>query len=182
MAESTIVVSLAGEAFDGPPRFEVRLGTKVVGSAALINPIETETEGRLFSSPKPGRFVELFTFSVPDGDLRNADISIVLTNDKYVDNDAEGFDRNLFIDFIRVNGHEISSAEMALIEAGEPQNVDFQAGMLPIYENGQSAVARPPRTGWPLPGASPATSRPPDRDVPPPMTSRVQVKLGPDYR
>lgn len=151
IAESKVVISLAGEAFDGPPSFEISLGGKVIGSGTLANAIETETEGRLFSNARPQSFLEEFTFTVPDEAFApDAEISIALTNDKY--EDAEnGYDRNLFIDFISVNGLEITSADIALTMAGEPYELDFQAGLLPIYESTQRAVASPPAAGWPVP-------------------------------
>lgn len=157
MADSTIVISLAGEAFDGPPAFQLMVGDKVIGSASLQRAIETEVEGRLFANPRPSRFLEEFSFSVPDDSLLpDGEISIALTNDKYVAGD-DGFDRNIFVDFIRVNGHEVTSAEMALTQAGEPQDLDYQAGLLPIYEAGQRIVVKPPAGGWPAPGVVPAS-------------------------
>lgn len=157
VADSTIVISLAGEAFDGPPAFQLMVGDKVIGSASLQHAIQTEVEGRLFANPRPSRFLEEFSFSVPDDSLLpDGEISIALTNDKYAADD-DGFDRNIFVDFIRVNGLEVTSAEMALTQAGEPQDLDYQAGLLPIYEAGQRIVVKPPAGGWPEPGVVPAS-------------------------
>jgi hypothetical protein len=153
-AQSEVVVTLAGEAYDGPPQFQVLAGTEVIGSGVLKHPIETKTEGRLFASARPSAFLEVFSFSVADDDiLPDRKISVLMTNDKFAEGDA-GYDRNLFIDSIRVNGHELTSAELVLFEKGVPHSLDYQAGMLPIYEQGQQAVASPPPTGWPL--AAPA--------------------------
>lgn len=169
-AESTVVISLAGEAFEGPPKFELMIGGKVVGSGTLQRAIETETDGRLFTKPRPSAFLEEFAFQVPDAVLLpDKEISIVLTNDKFAEREGQGedgiLDRNLFVDFIRVNGLEVTSADIALTRAGEVQHLNYQAGMLPIYEAGQSAVARPPAEGWPRPGMPVAAS--PARTVAP---------------
>jgi hypothetical protein len=182
-AESKIVISLAGEAFDGPPAFEISLAGKVIGSGTLKNAIETETQGRLFSNARPQSFLEEFTFTVPDAAFAaDGEISIALTNDKY-DDIEKGHDRNLFIDFISVNGLEVTSADLELVNAGEPFDLDFQAGLMPIYESNQRAVASPPAAGWP----DPATAAAEDVSVLPaiaagrmlvPVAPHAQVALG----
>ena len=153
-AESTVIVSLAGEAFDGPPQFDLLIGDTVVGTGTLARAIETETDGRLFTKPRPSAFLEEFRFQVPDAMLLpDKDIAIVLTNDKFSERAGQGedgiFDRNLFIDFIRVNGLELTSADIALTAGGKVQRLNYQAGLLPIYEAGQKAVAIAPAEGWP---------------------------------
>lgn len=155
-AESTVIVSLAGEAFEGPPTFELLIGDRVVGSGTLQHAIETETDGRLFTKARPSAFLEEFLFQVPDAVLLpDKEIAIVLTNDKFSERAGQGedgiFDRNLFVDFIRVNGLELTSADIDLTREGVVQHLSYQAGMLPIYEAGQRAVARPPAQGWPEP-------------------------------
>lgn len=156
-ADSSVIISIAGEAFDGPPKFELAIGGKVVGSGTLQNAIETDKDGRLFTKPRPSAFLEEFTFQVPDAVLLpDKEISILLTNDKFSERQGQGedgiFDRNLFIDSIRVNGLELTSADIALTSDGEVQHLNYQAGLLPIYESGQIAVAKPPVEGWPEPG------------------------------
>ena len=157
-ADSVVVVSLAGEAFEGPPSFEIMAGDKVIGSGTLAKAIETEKDGRLFTKARPSLFLEEFSFTVPDESLLpDKEITIVLTNDKFAEREGEGedgiLDRNLFIDFVRINGLEVNSADMALMVEGEVQDLDYQAGLLPIYEAGQRVVAKPPAGGWPLPEA-----------------------------
>lgn len=180
-AESTIVISVAGEAFEGPPAFDLMIDGKVVGSATLTMAIATETDGRLFTKPRPRAFLEEFTFQVPDDSLLpDKEISIALTNDKFAEREGEGedgiLDRNLFIDFIRVNGLEITSAELALTKAGEAQTLDYQAGLLPIYEAGYSVVAKPPAGGWPPPEAA-ASWRTEPGLVPTPMLASLARRM-----
>lgn len=158
-AESVLVISLAGEAFEGPPSFDVMIGDQVIGSGTLAKAIETEKDGRLFTKARPSLFLEEFSFTVPDESLLpDKEITIVLTNDKFAEREGEGedgiLDRNLFIDFIRVNGLEVNSADMSLIKAGAVEELDYQAGLLPIYEAGHRVVIRPPEGGWPPPEAA----------------------------
>ena len=152
-ADSLVVISIAGEAYDGPPSFDLMIDDKVVGSGTLRMAIETEADGRLFTKPRPSSFLEEFSFTVPDDLLTpDAEISLVLTNDKFTRMDGAGedgvLDRNLFIDFVRVNDIEVTSADMVLIHDGDVVEYNYQAGLLPIYEAGFRAVARPPQGGW----------------------------------
>ena len=148
-AQSTITVFIAGEAYDGPPAFQMTVGSTVVGAGTLENAIKTETDGRLFSNPRPTGFLEQFSFTVPDRELLpGKEISVLLTNDRYAD-DNDGLDRNLFIDRVVVNGLEVTSADLVLMQGSQPVAVDYQAGMLPIYQANQRVVAKAPAEGWP---------------------------------
>jgi hypothetical protein len=156
LAQSTISIFIAGEAFDGPPAFQMSVGSKVIGSGTLVKAIETETAGRLFSNPRPSRFLEQFSFTVLDRELLpGKPISVLLTNDKYAD-DQDGLDRNLFIDRVVVNGLEMTSADLVLMQGTQAVQVQYQAGLLPIYEAGQRVVANAPAGGWPAEQIVPA--------------------------
>ena len=153
VADSLVVVSIAGEAYDGPPSFDLLINDKVIGSGTLSKAIKTEADGRLFTKPRPSTFLEQFSFTVPDDVLTpDAEISLILTNDKFIRLDGAGedgvLDRNLFIDFVRVNDIEVTSADMVLILNGDVVHYSYQAGLLPIYETGYRAVVRPPAGGW----------------------------------
>lgn len=153
LAESVVVVSIAGEAYDGPPSFNLLIGDKVVGSGTLTKAIATDVDGRLFTKPRPGSFLEEFSFTIPDGLLKpDSELGLVLTNDKFVEREGEGedgiLDRNLFVDFVRVNEVEVTSADMILIHNGDEVRENYQAGFLPIYKAGYRAVVRPPEGGW----------------------------------
>ncbi|NGP18393.1 carbohydrate-binding domain-containing protein [Devosia aurantiaca] len=161
LADATIKLSLAGEAFDGPPKFELRLDGKVIGSGVLDKAIDTGETGRLFANAKPRSYLQEFEFAVPESQFRkDGEISVILTNDKYLDEEV-GRDRNLFVDAITVNGLEIVAADLKLLNGDKLQLLDYQAGLMPIYESTNMAVAVPPATGWPaeqvidLPEATP---------------------------
>lgn len=151
-ADSTLILSIAGEAFEGSPSFQILAHGKPIASGTLTKAIDTVEAGRFHASAKPYSYLEHFTFSVPDGNISADDeISVVLTNDKYEDA-AAGRDRNLFIEYIAVNGMAVYAADLALLRDGAPQKIDFQAGFLPVYDSGSVAIAKPPVTGWPLEG------------------------------
>jgi len=179
MADSLVTISIAGEAYDGPPSFDLLIDDKVVGSGTLRMAIETEADGRLFTKPRPSSFLEQFSFTVPDDLLTpDAEISLMLTNDKFTRIDGAGedgvLDRNLFIDFVRVNDIEVTSADMVLIHDGTIMEYNYQAGLLPIYEAGIRAVARAPQGGW-LTGAVAKVGM---LDIPMPLPRPKDLTLG----
>lgn len=150
-AESIVSFLAAGEAYDGAPAFEIRMGDEVIGRGELAKAIDTGTQGRLFFSPAPDRYIERFEFHVDDRAFRrDAPIRIVLTNDKFK---AEGWgrDRNLFVRSIEVNGLTVQAADLRLTDGAHAQDVNYQAGLLPVYHQNHMAVAQPPEGGWPVP-------------------------------
>lgn len=149
-ADAIVKLSIAGEAYDGPPTFSVLMGKTVIGKGRLDKAIDTETVGRLFASAKPGSYLQDFTFTVPDRQFQSdAKISIILTNDKYKAEEI-GRDRNLFLRSVTVNGQEVDAADLLLVVDGKPEKIDFQAGFMPVYQTRDAAVAEPPLGGWPL--------------------------------
>lgn len=150
LADATIKLSLAGEAFEGPPKFEVRIDGKAIGGGVLDQAIDTGETGRLFASAKPRSYLQQFVFEVPASQFsQDAQISIALINDKYLDEEV-GRDRNLFIDSVTVNGLEIPAADLTLLDGEQEQVLDYQAGLMPVYESTNLAVAAPPPSGWPM--------------------------------
>jgi hypothetical protein len=144
-----IVLSLAGEAFEGPPEFEVRMGTSVIGTGTVTGALDTTSDGRLYFNPEPLDFVEQFTFRVTAADFEpTAAISVALTNDRYSPKFA-GHDRNLFVQAISVNGMVRNAGMLQLEKAGEVDPIDYQAGLMPVYDSEHVAVARAPAEGWP---------------------------------
>ncbi len=158
-AESSISFLVAGEAYEGQPAFEIRLGDKVIGRGALEKAIDTVAEGRLFFSPAPDEYIERFEFRVADKDFKaDAPVSIVLVNDKFKE-EGWGRDRNLFVRSIEVNGLTVRAGSLQLMDGTMEQRVNFQAGLLPVYHQNHMAVATPPEGGWPMPAAATRSSR-----------------------
>ena len=50
-ADGTLQVIIGGEAYDGPPRFEVSFGGAVLGEAAVDAAIDTASAGRFAARP-----------------------------------------------------------------------------------------------------------------------------------
>lgn len=153
-AESRIAFLVAGEAYEGQPAFEIQLGDKVIGRGELVKAIDTVAEGRLFFSPAPEDYIERFEFTVADADFTpGAPVRIVLTNDRFKE-EGWGRARNLFVRSVEVNGLTVHAADLRLTDGVRVQNVNYQAGLLPVYHQNHMAVAEPPAAGWPLPEAA----------------------------
>lgn len=149
-AESRISFLVAGEAYEGAPAFEIRMGDRVIGRGELANAIDTVSEGRLFFSPAPDQYIERFEFRIDDRVFRpDAPIRIVLVNDKFKE-EGWGRDRNLFVRSVEVNGLTVHAADLRLTDGVKVQNVNYQAGLLPVYHQSHMAEAEPPDGGWPI--------------------------------
>jgi hypothetical protein len=148
-AQTTITIAMAGEAYDGAPEFEILVGDDVVAAGRLSNAVDTEGDARFYLSPEPLGYLEHFEFVIDDDQLDpRAEISIVLINDIFID-EGLGRDRNLFVQSIAVNGTERLGSDLKAVLDGQVIDLAFQAGLLPVYQQGQAVVAEPPATGWP---------------------------------
>ena len=148
-AESRLSILVAGEAYEGAPVFEVRMGDKVIGRGELAGAIDTVKDGLLFCSSEPDAYLERFDFDIDAKDFDvNAPVEVALVNDKFLE-EKWGYDRNLFVRSIEVNGTVVRSGNLKLSDGTEPLDVHYQAGLLPVYHQNHMAVATPPKGGWP---------------------------------
>lgn len=158
-AETVISVVAAGEAFDGPPVFEISIGNSVIGHETLSKAIDTVSVGRIYQSADPDQYLERFEFKIPDAKFHaDQPVSVSLVNDKFT---AEGWghDRNVFVRSIEVNGDVVRTGDLRMMNGNAQHKVTYQAGLLPVYHQNDKAVALPPEGGWPATTASARTSR-----------------------
>jgi hypothetical protein len=62
--EGTLVLVMGGEAYDGPPRFEVDFAGKTIGEGTVAAAIDTATTGRF--SEAPDKTATIQTLTKPD--------------------------------------------------------------------------------------------------------------------
>lgn len=150
-AQSRISIAVAGEAYGGAPTFQIKMGDRIIGEGLAEKAIDTELEGRLFGAAALDAYIENFEFEIDDAVFDpTAPIRIVLTNDRYADI-GDGYDRNLFISTVIVNGVERVGREIKIVEYGVVEvDVPLHEGLRPLYGSGQVAVAAPPADGWPI--------------------------------
>lgn len=156
LGQSQLILSLAGEAYDGPPHFEVRMGDQLVGAGTLTNALNTETEGRFYASAQPQTYLQDFVIELGDAKFSSgAEIILSLTNDKFFAKGL-GYDRNIFVNFIEVNGKRVWARDLLLLDAdGQADTIDYLSGLLPLYDGQHTIVARAPVDGWPAAGTLP---------------------------
>lgn len=149
-AQSLIRIEMAGEAYGGPPAFQLKMGNRIIGEGVAAKAIDTAREGRLFGAAEVSTYLQSFEFSIAEDAFDPAaPISIILTNDRYV-HTGDGYDRNLFIRTVAVNGFERAGSDIKIIEYGSVEvDVPLHEGLRPLYGSGQVAVAAPPAAGWP---------------------------------
>src|SRR3954470_21166850 len=64
-ADSTLVLVMGGEAYDGPPRFEVDFDGTSLGEGTVAAAIDTTKAGRFADARDKTPFIQTFTFVVP---------------------------------------------------------------------------------------------------------------------
>lgn len=168
----TVVVALAGEGFDGPPQFLVKFNGSAIGDGAVDTAVDTPTAGPLSNVGDIAPYVRTFEFTVPaDVFTTDGDVSIELTNDAF-DTDT-GFDRNLMIYSLEVNGLPVPSADYRLTKDGVDIPVQYFRTHIAVYSGGTAAVALAPASGWPrLESTDPVV---PVAENPPPATPAPPV-------
>src|SRR6185369_7987723 len=64
--DSTLVVVIGGEAYDGPPKFEVLFDGQTLGQGTVAAAIDTAKGGRFADADDKAPYVQKFTFTVPE--------------------------------------------------------------------------------------------------------------------
>ena len=152
LAQDNVVgLVLAGEAYDGPPHFEVTLNDKIIGEGDVDKSIDTITQGRLVVDGVKRSQSESYTFTVEASQFdSHAALRIRMTNDKFDDVNQIG-DRNLYVISANINGHEISASDF-FHRAGEKlSELPLVANMVALFRDEDVAIAEPPAEGWPAP-------------------------------
>ena len=69
-ADSTLVLVMAGEAYDGPPKFEVDFDGKPLGEGSVAAAIDTARAGRFAAAADKTQYIQSFSFAVPEAVFR----------------------------------------------------------------------------------------------------------------
>jgi outer membrane protein OmpA-like peptidoglycan-associated protein len=154
MAEdSRLNVVIGGEAYDGPPRFEVTFNGEPLGEAAVEAAIDTASEGRFADAPDKTPFVQSFQFRVPEHLFRaDGEVRIRLLNEAY-GGEGSDRDRNLFLAAVTVNGGAVTVSGLvtAAKEGFKPNEIVGE--FLVLTDGNEEGVSPAPRGGWPPPNA-----------------------------
>jgi outer membrane protein OmpA-like peptidoglycan-associated protein len=159
MAEaSRLQLIIGGEAYDGPPRFEVTFNGTVVGEAAVETAIDTVSVGRFAEAEDRHAHVQSFEFTIPE-DLfaPDGEVRVRLTNEAY-GGEGSGRDRNLYLAAVAVNGRAVTVSGLATADATGTKDSELLGEFLVLYDGNEEGVSMAPGGGWPDPAATPSVA------------------------
>ncbi len=153
-ADSTLVLVMGGEAYDGPPKFAVDFAGTVLGEGTVAAAIDTAEAGRFADQADKTPFIQSFTFAVPETAFRpDGDVTIRFLNEAYGGDGSER-DRNLFLASVTLNGRAITASGLSTREGTRPVANQMLGEFLVIPDGTKNAVSVAPEGGWPLPAQS----------------------------
>lgn len=153
-ADSTLVLVLGGEAYDGPPKFEVTFNGRPLGEGSVAAAIDTASVGRFADVTDKTPYVQSFAFAIPEALFDpNGTVGVTLTNEAY-GGDGSNRDRNLYLASVTVNGRAVTASGLTTIsdDGVEPNTMLGEFLLLP--DGNTHAISRAPAGGWPLPPAN----------------------------
>lgn len=149
-ADGTLQVIIGGEAYDGPPRFEVRFDGAVLGEAAVDAAIDTGSVGRFADATDKARYVQTLSFEIPDGAFKpGAEVRLRLINEAY-GGDGSNRDRNLYLAAVSVNGRAVTLSGLATQGTSSSVDNETLGEFLVLRDGNVEAVSRAPEGGWPM--------------------------------
>lgn len=170
LAESSrLQVIVGGEAYDGPPRFEVSFAGRVLGEAAVEAAIDTATAGRFADAANKREYLQNFEFEIPETLFKpDGEVRIRLVNEAY-GGEGSNRDRNLYVAAIAVNGQAVTVSGLSTEGKDGPQKKELLGEFLVLLDGNAEAVSVAPDGGWTMPlaavAAAPQTAKKPPVEV-----------------
>lgn len=157
--DSALQIIMGGEAYDGPPRFEVSFNGTTLGQRSVIAAIDTGVVGRFAEQDDKAAYVQSFVFDIPpDIFARDGEVRIRLINEAF-GGEGSGRDRNLFLAAVTVNGRAVTVSNLRTeTDAGARPNVTVGEFLL-LADGTVEGVSRPPKGGWPAPVVASTVAR-----------------------
>jgi outer membrane protein OmpA-like peptidoglycan-associated protein len=158
-ADSTLVLVMGGEAYDGPPKFEVTFDGKLLGEGAVAAAIDTASVGRFAEAKDKTPFVQSFTFLIPAEDFDpQGTVGVMLTNEAYGGKGSTR-DRNLYLASVALNGRVVTATGLVTVQDGAVTPSQTLGEFLVLPDGIRRGVSPAPQGGWPGPVASVADDR-----------------------
>jgi outer membrane protein OmpA-like peptidoglycan-associated protein len=144
-----LTLVLGGEAYDGPPKFEVTFNGTVIGKAAVDTAIDTDNDGRFADTLDKASHVQSFEFPIPaDVFSSSAEVRVRLTNEAF-GGEGSNRDRNLFLASVSVNGRAVTLSGLTTADANGIAPNETLGEFLVLLDGNQHGVSKAPRGGWP---------------------------------
>lgn len=152
-APSTLVLVIAGEAYDGAPRFEVSFDGAALGEGLVDAAIDTATAGRFAEANDKTPYVQIFQFEIPEAQfVADGDIRIRFLNEAY-GGDGSNRDRNLYLASASLNGRMVPAMEFVTTSGGGVEPNAMLGEYLVLFDGTADGLVEAPEGGWPLPPA-----------------------------
>jgi outer membrane protein OmpA-like peptidoglycan-associated protein len=150
---STLHLIIGGEAYDGPPKFEVTFDGEVLGEGTVHTAIDTANAGRFADAADKTSYVQSFDFTIPEYLFKpDGEVRVRLVNEAY-GGDGSDRDRNLFLAAVAINGGAVTvSGLVTATTAGFKPNETVGEFLL-LADGNEQGVSPAPRGGWPDPSA-----------------------------
>lgn len=159
-AGSSLQLIIGGEAYDGPPRFQVTFDGKVLGEGEVNAAIDTATAGRFADAADKTPYVQSFAFDIPEELFKpGGEVRVRLVNEAY-GGDGSNRDRNLYLAAVAVNGRAVTVSGLSTQGTTANTENELLGEFLVLKDGNVEGVSRAPTGGWPLPDATIAAVQP----------------------
>ena len=151
MAQSnTLDLIIGGEAYDGPPKFEVSFNGAVLGEGTVESAIDTASAGRFADAVVKSAYLQTFSFPIPDAAFAaGGEVRVRFLNEAY-GGEGSNRDRNLYLATVSVNGREVPGVELRTMAGTALEPNAILGEYLVIFDGTADAVAAAPEEGWPV--------------------------------
>jgi outer membrane protein OmpA-like peptidoglycan-associated protein len=147
----TLNLIVGGEAYDGPPKFEVSFNGQVLGEGVVDSAIDTASAGRFADAVVKSAYLQTFSFTIPDDAFAaDGEVRLRFLNEAY-GGDGSNRDRNLYLASVSVNGREVPAVELRTMAGTALEPNAILGEYLVIFDGTADAVAVAPDEGWPMP-------------------------------
>jgi outer membrane protein OmpA-like peptidoglycan-associated protein len=164
LAQSSLTVVTAGEAYDGPPQFAVTFNGRPLGKGEVDTAIDAGKDGRFADAADKGKYVKSFAFSIPDDMFQpQGVVAIRLTN---AGHGSDGAARELFVQSVTVNGEVLPATSFSMRSDAGVEPTAMLGDYLVVSDNAVEGIALP-AGGWPEQAAATATPAPKVAEVVP---------------
>lgn len=151
-AQNRLTLVMGGEAYDGPPKFEVWFDGALLGEGTVDAAIDTATVGRFAQTMVKAPYIQSFDFDIPDGVFNEGgEVRVKFLNEAY-GGDGSNRDRNLYLASIAINGREVPATAMTTQGAAGLEPSAILGDFLVIFDGTADGVAAAPDDGWPVAG------------------------------
>lgn len=149
-ADSTLVLVVGGEAYDGPPTFEVDFNGRLLGKGTVAAAIDSRSAGRFADATDKTPYVQSFTFAVPESVFRpDGNVTVRLLNGTGTQDEPGS--RTLYLASVALNGRTVTASGLSTLAGGATSPNELLGEFLVIPDGAHDGQSQAPTGGWPAP-------------------------------